>query len=203
MSLPAGYFDRIYAADADPWGFTSRWYERRKYALTLAALPAPAYDRGLEVGCSIGVLTAALAQRCRTLVAVDPSAGALAAARSRAPTSVRLVQGSVPGDWPRGTYDLVVLSEVGYYLDLADLEALLDLVERDLAPDGVVVACHWRHPVADYPQSGDAVHAAMAARWPRVSRVEEEDLLLDVLQPGGAVSVARRTGLLDSGQVAG
>ena len=57
------------------------------------------------------------------------------------------------------------------------------------------MACHWRHPVADYPQTGDAVHAALA-RWPRLSRIEEEDFLLDVLVPGGAVSVARQEGLL-------
>lgn len=195
MSLPADYFDRMYADSGDPWGFTSRWYEQRKYALTLAVLPAPSYARGLEIGCSIGVLTAALAQRCTSLVAMDPSPAALSAARDRVPDAVRLVEGGVPGSWPAGTYDLVVLSEVGYYLDAADLERLLDLVVRDLAPDGVVVACHWRHPVADYPLTGDQVHEALA-RWPRLSRVEEEDLLLDVLAPGGAVSVARRDGLL-------
>ncbi len=151
MSLPAGYFDRMYAADPDPWGFTSRWYEKRKHALTVAALPAARYDRGLEIGCSIGVLTAALAGRCTGLVALDPSAAALSTARGRLPDSVRLIKGSAPHDWPAGTYDLVVLSEVGYYLDAADLERLLDLVDRDLATDGTVVACHWRHPVADNP----------------------------------------------------
>ena len=195
MSLPAGYFDRMYTEDADPWGFASRWYERRKYALTLAALPAPAYDRGLEIGCSIGILTAALAQRCASLVALDPSAAALAEAATRVPGSVQLVQGMVPADWPSGPYDLVVLSEVGYYLDAADLQQLLHLIERDLAPDGTVLACHWRHPVDDYPLTGDQVHAALG-RWPRVSRVEEEDFMLDVLAPGGARSVARREHLL-------
>ena len=39
MSLTGDYFDRMYAGAADPWGFGSRWYEQRKYALTLAALP--------------------------------------------------------------------------------------------------------------------------------------------------------------------
>ncbi|MGI8535862.1 MAG: class I SAM-dependent DNA methyltransferase [Mycobacteriales bacterium] len=194
MTLPPDYFDRMYAADADPWGFDSRWYEQRKYALTLAALPSPRYERGLEIGCSIGILTAALAARCTSLVAVDPSATALAAARTRVPPSVRLVLGAVPEHWPAGTYDLVVLSEIGYYLDGGDLVRLLGLVERDLAPGGTVVACHWRHPVPDYPLTGDQVHAALA-HWPRVSRVEEEDFLLDVLMPGGAVSVARQEGL--------
>lgn len=195
MSLPPDYFDRMYARDVDPWGFASRWYERRKYALTLAALPQARYGRGLEIGCSIGILTAQLAARCDSLVAVDPSAVALASARTRVPPAVRLAQASVPHDWPAGTYDLVVLSEVGYYLDAVDLERLLDLVERDLAPHGTVVACHWRHPVEDYPLTGDAVHEALA-RWPRSSRIEEEDFLLDVLAPDGAASVARREGLL-------
>ncbi len=194
MNLPAAYFDRLYAGDPDPWGFTSRWYEQRKYALTLAALPSPSYRRGLEVGCSVGVLTAALAARCASLVAVDVSSAALSAARRRVPVSVNLIQASVPDEWPAGAYDLVVVSEVGYYLDAATLERLLDLIARDLAPGGVVVACHWRHPVADYPLSGDEVHAALA-RWPRLSRIEEEDFLLDVLVPGGGVSVAHAEGL--------
>lgn len=195
MSLGADYFDRMYAGDPDPWGFTSRWYERRKYALTLAAMPFPRWDRVLEVGCSLGIFTAALAERCNSLIALDPSAAALSAARTRVPEWVRLVQGAVPDDWPAGSYDLVVLSEVGYYLDSRDLARLLDLVERDLAPGGAVVACHWRHPVEDYPLTGDQVHAALE-RWPRLSRIDEEDFLLDVLMPAGAVSVARQDGLL-------
>ena len=194
MTLPVDYFDQMYAADPDPWGFTSRWYEQRKYAMTLAALPAEHYRSGLEIGCSIGVLTAQLALRCDSLVAIDPSASAIAAAQTRVPSSVRLVQGGVPDDWPTGAYDLIVISEVGYYLAPADLDRLLVAAERDLMPDGVVVACHWRHRVPDYPLTGDQVHAALE-RWPRVSRVEEEDFLLDVLAPGGAVSVARREGL--------
>ena len=196
VTLPAAYFDQLYAADDDPWGFGTRWYERRKYALTLAVLPEPHVPAILEVGCSVGVLTAQLAARCDRLVAVDASARALEQARRRAPASVEFHLGSVPAFWPAGTYDVVVLSEVGYYLDPDDLSALLDLSTADLAPGGVVLACHWRHPAPDYPQTGDAVHEAMSDRWPRLSRIEEEDFLLDVFQPSGARSVAHRTGLL-------
>lgn len=195
MSLPPSYFDGVYAGGDDPWGFRDRWYERRKRALTLAALPAERYPRALDVGCSNGVLTALLAGRCDAVVALDPSPVALAAAAAVVPAHVALRRARVPDDVPDGPFDLVVLSEVGYYLDAPDLERLLDRVEQVLVPAGDVVACHWRHPVADYPQTGDAVHAALA-RWPRVSRLEEEDLLLEVLQPGGAVGVARRTGLV-------
>ena len=195
MTLPAAYFDRLYADSADPWGFRTRWYERRKYALTLAALPEPRFAAGLEVGCSIGVLTAELAARCDSLVALDVSRQALRAARERAP-GVDFRLGAVPGDWPTGRYDLVVLSEVACYLDRADLAALLDRTGADLVPGGVVLACHWRYPVADYPQTGAAVHAAMAARWPVLTGVVDPDFRLDVFQPTGAVGVARRTGLV-------
>ena len=196
MTLPPAYFDRLYAADADPWGFTTRWYEQRKHALTVAALPDPTYGCGIEIGSSIGVLTTALAARCRCLVAVEASAAALKAARERVPSHVELRRGSVPADWPAGRYDLVVLSEVGYYLDRSDLRRLLDLIARDAAPGATIVGCHWRHPAPDYPLTGDEVHEEINSRWPRISRIEEEDFLLDVLVPGGALSVARRTGLL-------
>ena len=202
MTLPPEYFERLYAADADPWGFASRWYEQRKYALTLAALPDPTYERGAEIGSSIGLLTTALAARCRELVAVEASAAALELARARVPANVELRRGSVPKDWPAGRYDLVVLSEVGYYLDRADLRRLLDLVARDAVPGATILACHWRHPAPDYPLTGDQVHEEINSRWPRISRIEEEDFLLDVLQavdiraPAAAVSVARRTGLV-------
>jgi hypothetical protein len=158
-------------------------------------LPLPRFGTALEVGSSIGVLTAGLAERCDRLVALEPSAAALTEARRQVP-GVDFRQGRVPDDWPAGTYDLVVISEVGYYLDTRDLSALLDYTSADLATDGFVVACHWRHPVEDYPQSGDEVHEQMAQRWPRVSRVEESDFLLDVFHPTGPYTVATQAGLV-------
>lgn len=195
VSLPPDYFDRMYAETDDPWGFRSRWYEQRKRALTLAVLPEPRFGTALEVGSAIGVLSAGLAERCDRLVALEPSVVALAEARRQLP-DVDFRQGRVPDDWPAGTYDLVVISEVGYYLDTEDLSALLDYTAADLAPDGFVVACHWRHPVEDYPQTGDGVHELMSERWPRVSRVEEADFLLDVFHPTGPYTVATRAGLV-------
>jgi GlcNAc-PI de-N-acetylase len=39
MTLDPGYFRDRYAASADPWGLAERWYEARKYALSVAMLP--------------------------------------------------------------------------------------------------------------------------------------------------------------------
>ena len=119
-------------------------------------------------------------------------------ARLAAYRHVRVEQRVVPADWPRGsTFDLVVLSEIGYYLDRPGLAALLDAATGGLAPGGDLVAVHWRRPVADYPLRGDEVHAALADRpeLSRVGRHTEPDFLLEVFTAGPARSVAEVEGL--------
>lgn len=104
----------------------------------------------------------------------------------------------VPEEWPDGGFDLVVLSEVGYYLAGDDLDRLTDCAERSLVDGGTLLACHWRHPVDDYPVTGDEVHAVLGGR-PGLDRVVthiEEDLLLDVWTKGRVPSVAHREGLV-------
>ena len=197
MSLPSSYFDRLYAADEDPWGFGDRPYEERKRALTVASLPQPHYGTVFEPGCSIGNLTTLLAGRADRVLAMDPAAAALRHATRVVPAHVELACGSVPADWPDGRWDLVVLSEVGYYLDLP---AAHDLAELAVAGAEELVAVHWRHPVADYPLGGDEVHAVLAqaagaAGMGRLVAHAEEDFLLDVWSRDGR-SVARRGGLV-------
>ena len=67
-----------------------------------------------------------------------------------------------------------------------------------LAPRGTLLACHWRHPVADYPATGDDVHERLLARPELTSAVrhEEEDFRLDLLTLGPVPSPARREGLV-------
>ena len=62
--LPDHYFTDMYAEASDPWGLAERWYEQRKYAITVAMLPQPRYRHAFEPGCSVGVLTERLAGRC-------------------------------------------------------------------------------------------------------------------------------------------
>jgi SAM-dependent methyltransferase len=202
VTLPAGYFDAMYANSPDPWSFRERWYEQRKRDVTMAALPARRYQRAFEPGCSIGLLTEALADRCDQLLAADASEAALVAARQRlgARPGVRLERRMLPGGWPEGEppFDLVVLSELGYYFDAGDLDLVLDLAAGSLADGGTLVACHWRHRVDDYPLAGDVVHAAVRARR-ELSRVvlhEEPDFLLEVFTVGEHPTVAQWEGLV-------
>ena len=199
-SLSAGFFDEFYAGSRDPWGFETRWYEARKRALTLAALPLPRYTATLELGCSIGVLSRDLADRSDTLLATDINEQALAVARDRLAglPGVRVEQRALPADWPAGTFDLVVLSEIGYYCSPADLAVLLERCRQSLRPGGTLLACHWRHPVGEYPLGGDDVHAALAALpgLERTVRHLERDFVLEVYEPTPARSVAEREGLV-------
>jgi SAM-dependent methyltransferase len=198
--MPAGYFDAMYAASPDPWGFRDRWYEQRKRAVTTAALPRARYTRAFEPGCSIGVLTADLAGRCDAVVAGDPSDAAVLAAREAlaGQPHVTVERMTVPEDWPPGWFDLVVLSEVAYYLDPAAIDRLAERCLDSLTEGGTLLACHWRHPVADYPVGGDEVHARLAARpelHPLVHHVET-DFVLDVWSLGAVPSVAEAGGLV-------
>lgn len=198
MSLPPSYFDAVYAGAADPWGFGDRWYEERKRDLTLAALPARRYRRGLEPGCSIGVLSAGLARRCEVLVSTDVSAAALERAAARVPANVELRRWALGEPWSEGTFDLLVLSEVGYYLDAPALARALEGAVATLEEGATLLACHWRHPVGDYPLSGDAVHAAIAATrgLSRLGGWGDEDVLVEVWEVGAPrPSVAGREGL--------
>ena len=200
-ALPAEYFDRLYAGRPDPWDFTGRWYERRKRELTIASLPRQRYRRGFEPGCSIGVLTEALAERCDELLATDVTEPALAAARSRLAglDHVRVERCRVPEEWPEGELDLVVISEIAYYCDESGASALGRAAARSLAPDGAVVLCHWLHPVTDYPLSGRQAQRLVreATGLPTAVRHEEEDFLLEVLTGPGTRSVAAEEGLVD------
>lgn len=147
------------------------------------------------------MLTALLAARCDRLLATDVADAALATARTRlAPLHhVEIEQRRVPEQWPAGSFDLIVLSEIGYYLDTPDLHRLFDAALAALEPGGTLLAVHWRHPVEDYPQTGDAVHAALVAQ-PGLGRIVahvEEDFHLEVYlhTPPPPRSIATRTGL--------
>lgn len=185
--------DRVHASD-DPWGVDEHFYEARKRAVTLASLPRQRFGRALEVGCSVGALAVELAGRCEDLLAVDLSESAVAAARHRLADlpHARAERMRVPWDWPDGALDLVVVSETGYYLTAQELERLVARVEASLADDGVLVLCHWLHPIEGWFLQGVDVHDRFAAApgLEVLVRHREPDFALDVLQRPGRPSPA-------------
>ena len=188
---PREVFEDLYLRSADPWEFESSFYEHRKRALSLAMLPRARFGSVFEPGCSIGVLTRELAARADAVTSTDISDRALdlAGRRLAAAPHVTLAQGSVPQDWPEGRFDLVVVSEIGYFLQHRDLSELAARTEASLTDDGVVLLCHWRHPNDGWELTGDQVHEAFRAREGLrvLAEHREADFRIDVLTLASAV----------------
>lgn len=186
-SLPSTYFEEMFAGTADPWGFETSPYERAKYDHTLAALDSRRYARAFEIGCANGVLTQRLAAHCDALLAIDVSDTALASARARCAGQklVSFASMAFPSAVPPASerFDLIMLSEVAYYWDDADLALAARRIEGLLAPGGDLLLVHWTGET-DYPQSGDgAVEALRGALSGRVeTRLSERmpDYRLDL-----------------------
>jgi SAM-dependent methyltransferase len=179
-----GYFDTLFADNDDPWQFRSRWYEARKRALTLACLPRQRYASAYEPGCANGELSAALAPRCEQLIVSDGADRAVELARARTAglPNVQVRQAWVPEQWPTETFDLIVISELGYFLSAAALEQFATRTRGSLRADGTVLACHWRRGSDDCEFDGDEVHRRLGEglALPRLSQMIEADLRIDV-----------------------
>lgn len=164
QSLDSEYFKKVYDAKDDPWDFESSEYEAAKYAATLAALPRQNYENALEIGCSIGVLTKLLAERCRHLLATDVSQKALDKAIERCSKldNISFERLSFPNELPEDIYDLIMISEVAYYLSPKDWEFAMNSLSAKMQPGTNLVLVHWLPEVHDYPQTGDQVHDSFA-----------------------------------------
>lgn len=194
-------FDTLYRDSADPWSLQASWYEQRKRSVVLASLTQPRYRHAFEPGCAQGLLTQELAARCDRVLAGDCSAAAVALAQQRVGhlPHVAVRRAVLPNQWPGCDFDLIVLSELLYYLDPAALAETIGRLRAATAPPGTsltVLACHWRHPIEGCPLRGDQVHERLCAGlpWPRACSVRDADFMLDVWVSGARGSLAQREG---------
>lgn len=161
----AAFFEDLYERSEDPWSFATSDYERRKYAHTLSSLGAQSFERALEIGCSIGVFTELLASTTGELIAMDVSERALARARRRlhGRRGVRFVRAAFPEEMPTGRWDLIICSEILYYLDRDAFALAVDRLRECLEAGSTVLAVHWRAATRTYPLLGDEVHDRLVA----------------------------------------
>ncbi len=190
--MSPGYFDDVYAARRDPWDFETSAYERDKYAHTLSSLPRESYRHAFEIGCSIGVLTEQLAQRCEHLLSVDVSQAALDQAHARCSNlpRVELRRMNVPAEFAHGMFDLILVSEVAYYFAPPELELLADKLAAHQDAGSDLVLVHFTPVVPDYPATGDQVHEYFLKRpeWTAVNGSREPRYRLDVLRKAASGS---------------
>lgn len=185
-TLSADYFAQVYDAQDDPWNFETSPYEAQKYTATIQALPNSHYRKALEIGCSIGVLTKMLAEKCLNLLATDVSEKALDFAKVRCSDvpNVTFKKLSFPQELPDDRFDLILISEVAYYLSEEDWKLAIHKVYDLLAENGEIVLVHWLPEVPDYPQTGDQVHYSfkkeIGAKMNNVFKTRTEQYRIDV-----------------------
>ncbi len=165
----------------DPWRLDESEYEKRRLALTLACLGRQHYQDVLEIGCATGQLSAQLRERADTVIGMDVSEMALDVARART-DAVEWLLGAAPNDIPDLKFDLVVLSEVTYFLDGPELLATLRAARRQLRPRGEILIANWSAPTDDIPLDGPTAHAQAAAVFdlPLRARYHDADLTIQV-----------------------
>jgi protein-L-isoaspartate O-methyltransferase len=183
--MDARSFEARYVASEDPWGYLTSPYEQEKYADTLRACGPGPFAHALELGGSIGVFSALLAPRCEQLETIDLAPTAVAAARKRLarfPQATARV-GTIPDDLPDGTFDLVLASEVLYYLPTDGLAPTLAALHKRMISGARLVAVHWTPAGPERPFDADSVHGALrACDWLQsVESARRSDYLLDVL----------------------
>jgi SAM-dependent methyltransferase len=160
-SRSAEHFKRLYHNNPDPWNFRTSTYEQQKYEATLA-------EMALEVGCSIGILTRRLAERCDRLIGLDfvPDAVAMARARCAPLQGVSIQQMQIPQQWPEEKFDLILFSEVLYFLDEDDLRETVEQTLRSLLPGGLVLLVNYTGVTDDPINGDDAATFFMKASFP-------------------------------------
>ena len=154
------FFEHKYQQRADPWEFASSEYEKNRYAAIFDALKHRNYDHAFEPGCSIGVLTERLASISKRVDAIDISPTAVKHARNRCKTfpNVEISCGSLVNPATSESFDLVVLSEIGYYFEEEKLRTVGEKLVSQIRKSGVLLAAHWLGTSEDHLLSGDRVH---------------------------------------------
>lgn len=184
--MSARDFERRYRDESDPWSYENSAYERAKYAATLEACGEGPFPQALELGGSIGVFTELLAPRCEHLTTIDVARTAAEMARRRLARfpGVEVLRGVIPRDIPEREFDLIIASEILYYLPADSFERTQAAIRARLRPGGRLVAVHWRPAGPERPLTGDEVHDRLREDpWFRSVRSEQAPgYLLDVLE---------------------
>jgi peptidoglycan/xylan/chitin deacetylase (PgdA/CDA1 family)/SAM-dependent methyltransferase len=153
--LTPEYWEEVFAEE-DPWDYGNSAYESWKFDQTLALLPAQRFARALELGCAEGHLTSRLAPLVGELVAVDISPTAVERARRRC-AGLANVQSRVLNlatDALPTKLDLVVCSEMLFYLPLSVLHEVAPKMAASLKSGGYLLLAHGNLIADDKTRTG-------------------------------------------------
>ena len=160
----ADFFEEKYRRDADPWNFEKSKYEQSRYDAIVAAVQGKRYRAAFEPGCSVGALTAKLVSLCDRVEAIDFAASAIATARKRCPQEeVTFRVMGLPERLPLYGFDLIVLSEIGYYFTPEQWTDIVASLATTSSPGTTFITAHWLGVSPDHRMSGDEVHSILRA----------------------------------------
>lgn len=170
----SAFFEQKYQQKADPWDFAKSEYEQSRYHAIIAALAGKRYRNAFEPGCSVGVLTEQLLTICDHVEAIDFAASAVAAARARCPGSNATFQVmGLPERLPLHGFDLIVLSEIGYYFAPEQWQQIIASLVSTAGLGTTFLVAHWLGFSPDHRVSGEQVHAIVRAQ-PDLHLLHEE-----------------------------
>ncbi len=155
MSDVLAHLHHLYAETDDPWNFAHSPYEQAKFTATRDALCCDHYRAALEIGCGNGALAHHLAPLCDSYTGIDAVSRAVFAARDRVPNA-HFIQTVYPCPLPTANYDLIILSEVLYFLTPDAIRQLAcDLV--DVAPGAELICVTYLGDTAQALQGRETV----------------------------------------------
>lgn len=171
-----GFFDHFFD-EGDPFGFDVNPEERLKFRRTLDVCGEEARGRVLELGCAVGSFTELLAPVATQVLAVDVSQSAVEQVRRRlgGHPHVTAAALAIPDEFPDGPFDLVVASDVLYYLPVPQLRRCLARIEASLADGGAFVAVHYvprMGSVLNGDEAHDLIGSATTLRHTLAERTE-------------------------------
>jgi SAM-dependent methyltransferase len=127
----------------DPWRLGTSAFDTARYQtmLEFARSDRP-YMRGLEVGCAAGAFTERVAPLCREWLVIDVVQAAIerASARLKGNSNIEWHVADIVTFRPQKSFDLIIVSEVLYYLrGRENLVRAVGNLFRLMAPGGVLI----------------------------------------------------------------
>jgi SAM-dependent methyltransferase len=153
-------FEHKFRENIDPWDYASSPFERFKRRVLIRTCGLAKHGRVLELGCANGETTRALKRISLRLLAVDGSMTAIAAAKRRLGGSAHVSFSclTIPEEMPQGPFDLIIISELAYYLPPHRLSLLGRRVSASLAYGGRAVVLNHRRMFGDGAQHPALAH---------------------------------------------
>lgn len=152
-------FEHKYRKHGDYFGYRSNPYELQKYERTLALMRlwrGEHAKKALEIGCSVGVFTRMIAPDFARITAVDIAKEALAITASEVGPldlgQITYVQSDLLSLDLNQTFDVIFCAEVLMYIREPDAQAACKVLDKHLAPGGVIIEVSQQDREAGRPK---------------------------------------------------